>query len=231
MKNLRSRSIIFVCCYAFVFFTACEKESLPTIKAYEPSPSIETETYSPKTDLSFKEELVANLEKDSIEHTRSGGEIQTRSFSTNLHGRQVYIRAKHSGKVLDVVFGSLANGANVQQFRPKSIGYNNQKFKLLAAGDGTYYIQNMNSRKFLDVANGSKAAGANVQQYRFHGGNNQRFLIIQAGPREYYIMNKHSRKFLDVAGRSTSDGANVQQYWFNGGSNQIFSFIGAIITT
>ena len=222
MKIINHLIIIILFLGWALLLTSCEKENLPTIQGGEEP--LDVETYDqPITGLN----LIEALEKDSTEYHTSAGKIQTRSFSARYHGWRVFLVAKHSNKVLDVVNGSFADGANVQQFRWKHSQYANQEFRLLSSGDGAYFVQNMKSGKFLDVAGGSRASGANIQQYRFHGGNNQRFLFIPAGPGEFYVMNKHSRKFLDVAGRSTQDGANVQQYQFNGGSNQIFYF-GAI---
>jgi hypothetical protein len=91
-----------------------------------------------------------------------------------------------SGKCLDVVGGSTADGANVQQYTPHGGG--NQRWLLRPLGAAPalpisplpwmyYAIVADHSGKCLDVADGSTADGANVQQYRYHGGRNQRWRL------------------------------------------------------
>jgi hypothetical protein len=134
----------------------------------------------------------------------------------------------YSGKCLDVVGASTADGANVQQFRCH-LGAN-QQWKIIPnlgptlEPDGTYLIINQNSGKCLDVVGASTADGANVQQYTCHRQANQRWIIRydqHRGDRATYrFVNVRSGKCLEVAGSSTADGANVRQSTCDGAYNQ-----------
>jgi hypothetical protein len=138
-------------------------------------------------------------------------------------GQAFIIRARHSGKVLDVVGKSQSDKANVQQFEDN--GGDNQRFCLFPLDDGTYIIAARHSGKVLDVAGASTSNRANVLQFRFHGGENQRF-EIERQQANRLIRAKHSGKVLDVEGASTSNRANVLQFEEHGGDNQLFEIIG-----
>jgi hypothetical protein len=133
-------------------------------------------------------------------------------------GISYLLRAKHSGKVLDVGRASTDNGANVHQWT--YWGGDNQKWLLQDAGNGSYYLKAKHSGKYLDVSAVSTATGANVHQWAFTGAANQQWELQDAGNGYYYLKAKHSGKYLDVAGVSTADGANVWQWTFTGAANQ-----------
>jgi hypothetical protein len=84
------------------------------------------------------------------------------------------IRAKHSGKVLDVAGISMANGAQIQQW--DYLGGDNQKWRLESVGDGYYRIVAKHSGKVLDVVGVSTANGVRIQQWDWVGGDNQRWM-------------------------------------------------------
>ncbi len=128
------------------------------------------------------------------------------------------LRARHSGKYLDVSGYSTADGGNVHQWA--YTGAANQQWQLQSAGNGNYYLKSRHSGKYLDVAGSSTADGGNVHQWTFHGGANQQWQLQSAGNGNYYLKSRHSGKYLDVAGSSTADGANVHQWTFHGGANQ-----------
>jgi hypothetical protein len=132
---------------------------------------------------------------------------------------------RYSGKALDVVGGSSADQAKVQQYTIHGGG--NQRWHLkmqsIATAPGLPYpyfaIIADHSGKCLDVPNGSMDDGVDIQQYTPHYGTNQSWILI---PREgdVVIMNLHSRKVLDVEGASLDDHANIQQFGYLGGLNQ-----------
>jgi hypothetical protein len=135
---------------------------------------------------------------------------------------------RQTGKCLDVVGGSNADGANVQQFHMHGGG--NQRWLLKPLGVAPalpvslmpwpyYAIIADHSGKCLDVVDGSTADQANVQQYNPHYGANQSWILVPSGD-DFVIVNLHSGKCLDVAGASSADGANVQQFRYHGGLNQ-----------
>jgi hypothetical protein len=128
------------------------------------------------------------------------------------------IRAKHSGKVLDVEGVSTANGAKIQQW--DYLGGDNQKWRLESVGGGYYRIVAQHSGKVLDVAGISTANGARIQQWDWLGGDNQKWKLEALDDGHYKIVAKHSGKVLDVEGISTANGAKIQQWDWLGGNNQ-----------
>jgi subtilisin family serine protease len=128
------------------------------------------------------------------------------------------IRAKHSGKVLDVAGISMANGARLQQW--DYLDGNNQKWTLESVGGGYYKIVSQLSGKVLDVVGRSTANGARLQQWDYLGRDNQKWRLDPLGDGYYKIVAKHSGKVLDVVGRSTANGAQIQQYDYLGRDNQ-----------
>ena len=62
--------------------------------------------------------------------------------------------------VLDVPYGSTTNGNKLQTYTYNS-GSNNQKWKLISAGDGTYYIRSAVGVE-LDLSNAKTDAGTPV---------------------------------------------------------------------
>jgi hypothetical protein len=139
-------------------------------------------------------------------------------------GQAFIIRAKHSGKVLDIFGKSQSDQAIVQQF--KDNGGAHQRFCLFRLDDSTYIIAARHSGKVFDVISASTSSRANIIQFRFHGGENQRFEVETKGAHRL-IRAKHSGKVLDVQGASKSDQAIVQQFEEHGKDNQLFEFIPA----
>lgn len=84
----------------------------------------------------------------------------------------------NSGKCLDVVGASTADGANVQQYTCHRQA--NQRWIIRYdqhRGDrATYRFVNVRSGKCLEVASSSTADGANVQQSTCYGAYNQRWI-------------------------------------------------------
>lgn len=122
--------------------------------------------------------------------------------------------------VLDIPYGSGANGANVQLYQ--SNGSNAQKFKIKHLGKGLYSITNLNSNKVLDVFNNWTKNGTNIQQYGWNNSFAQKWIIKSTGDGYYNIVSPVSNKVLDVAYASTANGANIQLYQNNGSMAQKF---------
>ena len=131
---------------------------------------------------------------------------------------------KNSGKVLDVVGASAANGAGIDQWGYQ--GGANQQWQL-AAIDSTYYrIVNKNSGKVLDVTGVSAANGALIQQWDYVGGANQQWQLVPVDSSgDYEIVGKNSGKVLDVTGVSSANGAGIQQWDYLGGNNQKWQLV------
>jgi len=138
-------------------------------------------------------------------------------LSSNFYFR---IKAKHSGKVIDVEDANTSDGANIIQWTYH--GGDNQQWLFVEVEPGYYKIVAKHSGKVMDVAGGSTSDGANILQWTYHGGDNQKWQLVPAGGGYYYIICKLSGKAVDVAESSTSDGANIIQWTLHGGDNQKF---------
>jgi hypothetical protein len=127
-------------------------------------------------------------------------------FEENVYYK---IRAKHSGKLVDVE-GASTSIANV--FQASDNGHKSQHWKLVRIGNGVYKFVNRNSGLVLDADMSSN----NVLQYTNNDGNNQKWKLTGNGRGEYYIVNVHYNRMLEVYYAETNDGANVQHWEFNG---------------
>nr|VFK51663.1 MAG: Cytolysin, a secreted calcineurin-like phosphatase [Candidatus Kentron sp. TUN]VFK53635.1 MAG: Cytolysin, a secreted calcineurin-like phosphatase [Candidatus Kentron sp. TUN] len=130
------------------------------------------------------------------------------------------IKAKHSGKCLDVVGGKKKDGANIIQYRCHN--GNNQRFRMIPNGN-RYKIQAKHSNKCVGVAGSNKNDDANVLQWKCLNIDDQRFKLIPRSSGYYQIQAKHSGKCLDVAG-ANKNRANVIQYRCHNNSNQQWKF-------
>lgn len=140
-----------------------------------------------------------------------------------LVGKTFQIKAKHSGKLLNVAGSSLANEANVIQYRESNS--DNEKWTVTATGDGYYRITARHSGKSLNVFEGSQLDNGNVQQYAYEGAANEQFQIADAGGGYYRIIARHSGRAVAVAGAGLADGDNVVQFRSGTGDNEKWQFI------
>ena len=150
------------------------------------------------------------------------GSAQTVSL-TGVSGAVYEIANAQSGRVLDVMGGSVSNGALVQQY--DYLGGNNQKWSLVPISGGAYVIMNMNSGLVLDVVGASTTNGTMIQQYQYLGHPNQQWTLNAAGNGFYTITNLNSGLVLDDIGGAIQNGALVQQYQYVGDANQQWSLI------
>lgn len=132
------------------------------------------------------------------------------------------IKARHSGKALDVVESSVQNGALIHQW--DSYNLLSQQWNFVSVGDGYYKIENKKSGKVLDVAAGSLDDGAAIHQWQYYSGlSSQQWKLIDVGNGYYRIKNRNSGKSLDVYGASTNNGALVKQYTYTESLHQQWS--------
>ncbi|WP_336788654.1 RICIN domain-containing protein [Paenibacillus sp. MMO-177] len=129
---------------------------------------------------------------------------------------------KNSGLVMDVNGASTANSASVIQYTDN--GGNNQRWKLVSAGNGYYKIQNVNSGLLLDVNQSSTTGGTALIQYQDNGGYNQQWLPVDAGG-SVILVNRNSGMTVDVNQASTASGASVIQWADNNGTNQQWTLV------
>lgn len=130
----------------------------------------------------------------------------------------------HSGKALDVLNWSTADGAPVAQYTRN--GGANQQWRLTATDNGYYTLTNANSGKLLTVPSTSaKVAGTSVAQGTATNAAGQQWKPTAEGQGAYKLINRGSAMALDVANWSTADRGTVQQWPDNGGANQQWDLV------
>ena len=143
-----------------------------------------------------------------------------------------HLVARHSGKCLEVSYGSSQNGVSIHQ-EPCGDGHTQQAqaFVLVPSpyNGSDYELVNRKSGKCMDVKDASTSDGAGIQQYDClgWGQTNQVFqgLPVSASDTEHDTFRpENSHKCLDVAGVSTADGALLQQWTCGSGLNQQFGY-------
>jgi len=131
------------------------------------------------------------------------------------------ILSRNSGKAMDVVDASTANGAKIQQW-----GYSataNQKWVLTHKGGNQYTITSSQTGKGIDEESYTALTGDYLDMWSLWNGtgsSNQRWLIVSTGSGYYQIINAHSGLVLEIAGASTANGALVQQGEFVNATHQ-----------
>ncbi|MDQ5987152.1 MAG: hypothetical protein CSYNP_02889 [Syntrophus sp. SKADARSKE-3] len=171
----------------------------------------------------FKNGQTQNVDLGSVSRIEfSGGTSRTTAtnFPAISSGRTYEIKAKHSGRCLDIAGVGMQNAANAQQW--DCHGGPNQQWTLTDKGGGYFLVIAKHSGKCLDVTGPSTADGANVYQWDCHGGDNQLWQFIPQGQGYYMVTAKHSSKCLDVAGAGKGNGDNVYQWSCHGGDNQLW---------
>ncbi|MFD8654304.1 non-reducing end alpha-L-arabinofuranosidase family hydrolase [Streptomyces mirabilis] len=128
-----------------------------------------------------------------------------------------------SGKVLDVVGASTADGAGLTQW-PRTDSAN-QQFRFVDSGGGYYRLKAQHSGKVLDVLNYSTADHADIAQWSDAGGTNQQFRLADSPDGYVRLINRNSGKAVEVENASTADGAKVVQYSDWGGANQQWQLV------
>lgn len=129
-----------------------------------------------------------------------------------------YPRPRHSGKCLDVISQSTADGTEVAQYGCNSGA--NQQWQVLDLGTGYHQLIARHSGKCLTVPSSSTADGTRVVQQACGSGTNQQWQLTDLGGGYHRFTARHSGKCLDVVNASTADGARAVQYACNGGTNQ-----------
>ncbi|WP_410812728.1 RICIN domain-containing protein [Micromonospora sp. 067-2] len=138
-------------------------------------------------------------------------------------GATFTVTSVNSGKLLDVVGSSTADGAQVIQYAAR--GQANQRWTTRVAAGGAYTVVNAHSGKCLAVSGASTAAGAAVVQSTcVAGATEQRWSVATTGGGISTVRSVRSNLCLDVPARSRADGALVEQWTCNGGTNQQWRF-------
>ncbi len=131
--------------------------------------------------------------------------------------------SRKSNKLLSVIGGSAANGADLEQRADG--GFTSQQWQITDAGGGYVKIINRSSGKLIGVENGSTADGAVIEQWSDGGWESQHWQLVHVGGGYYKLKNRSTGKVLDISGQSLADGAAAIQWSDNGGTNQQFQIV------
>ena len=131
------------------------------------------------------------------------------------------IKAKHSGKVIDIQSGSHGDGTRVQQWDLTPSDH--QLFYIERHGEWCK-IKAKHSGKTLDVRSGSQTDGEIIHQWRDYSTNNQLFKIEPWDGEWCKIRAKVSQKVLDVKSADMNNGAQIHQWTEYKCDNQLFKF-------
>ena len=123
---------------------------------------------------------------------------------------------------LDINYSSLENGANLELYKYKNSG-NNQNFKLTYLEDGCYLMESMCSSKFLTVYQSLTIDKTNVYQYESNNTYSQKWIIKPVGDGYYNIISKCNNLYLNADGKA-NNGTNINVRNANNTDSQKFKF-------
>lgn len=137
----------------------------------------------------------------------------------------IYLRAKHSGLVLNVAEASRDRGVPVIQW-PAS-GPENDLWELVPIGAGFFNVLVKHSGLALNVEGASTDDGARLIQWPLSGTDNEKWSLVSVGDGFYRLIAKHSGKALNVQGGSVDNGASIIQWPISGTDNEKWSIVAA----
>ena len=118
--------------------------------------------------------------------------------------------ADDESKVLDVVAGSRADGANVTLW--DRTGASNQRFEIRRLYGRVYKVSCARSWRALDVVAGGRENGTNVTQWSQYDTDNQSWLIDVLDDGTVTFRSIATGNYLDVEGGHAGAGVNVQTW-------------------
>jgi len=160
--------------------------------------------------------------KQSFTYTLAAGAVATFKWnSSDVPLDRVFeISSKSNGKALEITSASTANNALVRQHTWASA--EQQKWRMVDAGNGYVRIVNQNSNKSLQPVGAGTSNGTQVEQYDWQSTNNQYWLVQKQSDGTYRILNKNSGRALDTP--NANEDANLQQWDWTGADNQRWWF-------
>ena len=147
-----------------------------------------------------------------------------------INGRYILVN-RASGKVMEVVGGSTADGADIRQ--NTYTGATHQQWDVVpldsrTGGDYSYFtIKAAHSGKAADLLHWSHDDGGDIVQWTAGVNSNQHYFLQYIGGGWFTIRNRWSTKCLDVDNASSADGANIFQWTGPNGLNQQWRLIPA----
>ncbi|EIP99995.1 CBM6-containing protein,putative carbohydrate-binding protein [Opitutaceae bacterium TAV1] len=121
---------------------------------------------------------------------------------------------RNSGKAMDVVNASTANGAKIQQWGYAGTG--NQQWVFTHRGANQYTITSARTGKAIDQAAGLVLSGDHIQMYSLNSSSaNQRWIPVPTDSGYYKLVSANTGLVLVVADSSTANGARIIQQEFS----------------
>lgn len=130
--------------------------------------------------------------------------------------------AADSNYAVDVCWGSIESGANIQLYSVNNTDA--QKFKVKYLENGFYEIESVKSGKALDVANAGRTSGTNLWQYEKNNTDAQKWIIKKNKDNTYSIMSKINDLYIDIEFGVIKSQQNIQLYTGNYTNAQKFLF-------
>lgn len=129
---------------------------------------------------------------------------------------------KNKNYVLDVLWASSSNNANIQLYLNN--GSAAQAFKVTHDSNGYVTFTNLNSGKVIDVNMNKAELGQNIAQNESNGVKGQKW-IVQKNESGYSIISALDPDYvMDLAGGSIFSGGNIQLYENNNSDAQCWVF-------
>lgn len=179
---------------------------------------IDNDTYEIETKLNSNRILdvsdASTQEGANIQIWTADNVDQQRFILTALTTDTYKITAKHSNKALTVD----TNTNNVYQSTYSDA--ENQKWKIIEAGDGYYSLACKANGKVLDVSGALAKDGQNIQVYSANNTDAQKFRFVK-GLRKFYEEGTYGRTGLAIA--RDGRGSNLKYYRYGKGTKVLFA--------
>lgn len=129
---------------------------------------------------------------------------------------------KNKNYVLDVIWGSLSNNANIQLYLKNDSTA--QAFKVTHDSNGYVTFTNLNSGKVIDVNMNKAELGQNIAQNESNNVKGQKWIVQRNGSGYNIISALDPDYVMDLAGGSIFSGGNIQLYENNNSDAQRWVF-------
>ncbi|MFD7133063.1 RICIN domain-containing protein [Streptomyces sp. NPDC059894] len=143
--------------------------------------------------------------------------------ATPAAGGTYTLAVTKSGKCLDVVDGSTANKALLQQWNCHA-DQTNQQWTVIDRGSSTFELKSVGSGKCLDVPDHSTTSGIQLQQYTCVGSANQLWRFTASGTGTYQVVNVGSGLCVSDLNAATTNGNPVIQETCTHNTNKQWAF-------
>ncbi|MES2819344.1 MAG: RICIN domain-containing protein [Pseudomonadota bacterium] len=125
------------------------------------------------------------------------------------------VKAKHSGKCMDVTGALLENRSNIHQWSCHT--GDNQRWTFTQNPEGYFEVKAKHSGKCMDV---SLSEARNIHQWTCHKNFNQQWKAISNGDGTFRLQARHSGMITGVAGAGVQNGANILEGTWTGANDQ-----------